>query len=171
MVALKLRAKHYWRREALRKRPEHFAAVACDAQGTIAKLSLQPQPALSWFDRIIAFLTTPFKFHGISGWQETGCEAKASGRPVRNAQHSTDGFWTIDVRLETFRIGADSADPAPPRFVRLEVEPDTRAHQVCAATLVREGTQLTFGGAVVVDTDGPYLEVHPEDDFRIMAGG
>lgn len=164
-----LRAQHYWRKRAREAKPERFAAVLCDPRGTIAKLSQQPQPALSWFGRLIAFLTTPFKFLGISGWQETGCEAKATGRPVRDAQHSTDGFWTIDVALEEFRIGTDTADLATPRFVRLEVEPDTRAHAICAATAVRAGMQLAFGGAVVVDTDGPFLEVHPEDDFRILA--
>ena len=148
-----------------------FAAVPCDALGAIAKLSTDPQEALSGFGRFIAFLTTPFKFLGISGWQETGCEAQASGRPVRDAQHSTDGFWTIDVRLEAFRIGTSSADPAPHKYIRLEVEPDTKAHDVCAATHVLGGMNLAFAGAVVVDTDGPFLEVHPEGDFRIVAEG
>ena len=134
-------------------------------------LSPAPQGELSWFDRAIAFLTAPFKFLGISGWKETGCEAKAQGRPVRDAQHSTDGFWTIDVRLEGLRIGTESANPAPPKFIRLEIEPKTKAHGVCAATAVREGMPLDFGGAVVIDTDGPFLEVHPDDDFRIVAAG
>ena len=168
---MRIRAKHYWRREARQKRPERFAVVACDAQGTVGKLSLQPQPALSWFDRFVAFLTTSFKFLGVSGWEETGCEAQARGRPVRDAQHSTDGFWTIDVRLEAFAIAANSANLARPRYVRLEVEPETRAHGVCAETPVLAGMELDFGGAVVVDTDGPFLEVHPEDDFRIVAAG
>jgi hypothetical protein len=166
-----LRAKHYWRREVRDKRPERFAAPACDAQGTIAKLSTAPQGKLSWFDRFVAFLTTPFKFLGVSGWKETGCEAKARGRPVRDAQHSTDGFWTIDVALEAFAIAANPADLSKPRCVRLEVEPETRAHGVCAETPVLAGMEIDFGGAVVLDTDGPFLEVHPEDDFRIVAAG
>ena len=162
-----LRARHYWRRRIREEKPERFAAPACDPEATLGKLSRAPQPALSLFDRLIAFLTTPFKFLGISGWQETGCEAKGAGRPVRDAQHSTDGFWTIDVALESFGIGASSADLSSPRSIRLEVEPDTRAHAVCAGTAVTAGMGLAFGGAVVVDTDGPFLEVHPEDDFRI----
>jgi hypothetical protein len=163
-----LRSKHYWRRRVRDERPERFAAPACDAGGTIAMLSTAPQGKLSWFDRLIAVLTTPFKFLGISGWKETGCEAKARGKPVRDAQHSTDGFWTIDVQLEEFRIGTESANLTPAKFIRLEVEPKTKAHDVCAATAVREGMRLDFGGAVVVDTDGPCLEVHPEDDFGIV---
>jgi hypothetical protein len=167
-MVLVIRAKHYWRRRVRNERPERLAAVACDAPAAIAKLSLKALPALSWFGRWIAFLTTPFKFLGISGWQETGCEAKATGSPVRDAQHSTDGFWTIDVALEAFAIGATVANLSSPRYVRLEVEPDTKAHEVCAATRVTQGMELSFGGAVVVDTDGPFLEVHPEDDFRIV---
>ena len=162
-----LRPSHYWRRKVREERPERFSRVPCDAQATLRKLSRAPQPALSLFVRLIAFLTTPFKFLGISGWQETGCEAKAAGRPVRDAQHSTDGFWTIDVALESFVIGSAAADLSSPRYVRREVEPDTNAHAVCASTPVTAGMGLDFGGAVVVDTDGPFLEVHPEDDFHI----
>ncbi|HSS45321.1 MAG TPA: hypothetical protein VLO07_08275 [Thermoanaerobaculia bacterium] len=165
---MRLRTSHYWRREARTKRPQRFAGIACDAEGTVGKLSTEAQPALSWFDRVIAFLTTPFKFLGISGWKETGCEADAVGRPVRNAQHSTDGFWTMDVRLEAFRIATTSADPRPDKFIRLEVEPGTKAHDVCASSCVIKDMELAFAGAVVVDTDGPFLEVHPEDDFRIV---
>ena len=162
-----MRTRHYWRRRVREARPERLAAPVCDAAGTIAQLSTEPQAALSWFGRFVAFLTTPFKFWGISGWKETGCEAQASGRPVRDAQHSTDGFWTIDVRLEAFAIGTSPANSGTDRFLRVEVEPGTRAHDVCAATRVVAGTRLAFGGAVVVDTDGPFLEVHPEEDFRV----
>ncbi len=131
------------------------------------RLSTSPQEPLSWFDRAIAWFTTPFKFCGISGWEETNCEAKASGRPVRDAQHSTDGFWTIDVALASFAVGAVAAPLTPPKFLRLEIEPGTKAHAVCAENRVRQGRLLTFGGAVVVDTDGPFLEVHPDDDFAV----
>ena len=168
---MKLRAKHYWRRKVKDSTPDRFEAAICNPPATIAKLSTAPQARLSWFDRTIAFLTTPFKFLGISGWQETGCDAQARGRPVRDAQHSTDGFWTIDVALEAFAIAANPADLSKPRYVRLEVEPETRAHGVCAQTPILVGMELDFGGAVVVDTDGPFLEVHPEDDFRIVAAG
>jgi hypothetical protein len=165
---MRLRTKHYWRRWARRRRPERFGAITCNAEGTVGKLSVEPQPELSWFDRMIAFLTTPFKFLGISGWEETGCDAAAVGWPVRAAQHSTDGFWTVDVRLEAFWIDSASADLSQPRFLRLEVEPGTKAHEICRRTRVLKNIQLAFGGALVVDTDGPFLEVHPEDDFRIV---
>jgi hypothetical protein len=28
--------------------------------------------------------------------------------------------------------------------------------------------RIEFGGAVVADTDGPFLEIHPEEDFRVV---
>jgi len=148
--------------------PESIAPAVCDAPGTVALLSREPQPRLSCFDRWIAFLTTPFKRLGISGWKETGCDADATGRPVRDAQHSTDGFWTIDVRLDSFTIGPAAQDPSRANCIRVEVEPDTQAHAVCAKTPILEGALLSFGGAVVIDMDGPFLEVHPEDDFRVL---
>jgi hypothetical protein len=165
---MRLRPAHYWRRQARQRRPERFAGVVCDPDGTIAKLSAAPQAALSGFDRLIAFVTTAFKFLGIEGWEETGCRAEGQGRPVRDAQHSTDGFWTIDLRLEAFAIGATAAELAAPRYIRLEVEPGTKAHEICASHRVLEGAGLAFGGAVVVDSDGPFLEVHPEDEFQIV---
>ena len=159
---------HYWRRHLRHTVPESFAAVACDANATIVMLSRTPQPALSWFDRWIAFLTTPFKRWGISGWKETGCSAEASGRPLREAQHSTDGFWTIDVALEEIAIGMVPVDVHPACYLRLEIEPGTAAHDVCAKSMIEPTTELTFGGAIVIDTDGPFLEVHPEEDFQIV---
>jgi hypothetical protein len=166
-----MRARHYWRRRLKQVAPESIAPAVCDAPGTVGMLSREPQARLSCFDRWIAFLTTPFKRLGISGWKETGCDADATGRPVRDAQHSTDGFWTIDVRLDSFAIGSAAQDPSHANHIRVEVEPDTRAHAVCARTPILEGTLLSFGGAVVIDTDGPFLEVHPEDDFRVLEPG
>ena len=163
-----MRVRHYWRRRLRQVAPESIAPAVCDAAGTIAMLSKGPQAELSCFDRWIAFLTTPFKRLGISGWRETGCDAEATGRPVRDAQHSTDGFWTIDVHLDSFAIGSAAQDSSTTNYIRLEVEPDTAAHAVCARAQIREGMLLGFGGAVVIDTDGPFLEVHPEDDFRIL---
>ena len=159
--------RHFWYHQVKERRAgrpsEAAVAAVCDAAGTIARLSTLAQPALGWFSRWIAILTTPFKFIGISGWEDTGCTARARGRAVRDAQHSTDGFWTIDVALEAFAIGGTAA--AAGRFVRIEVEPGTEAHAVCERTPITEGRELAFGGPIVVDTDGPFLEVHPDSEF------
>ena len=80
-----MRIRHYWRKHLEEHEPARTRAVACDAAGTVALLSKEPQEALGWFSRFIAFLTTPFKRIGISGWRETGCGGEGSGRPVRDA--------------------------------------------------------------------------------------
>ena len=91
--------------------------------------------------------------------------AAGEGAPVRTAQHSTDGFWTIDLELTSFAIGGT---PGPPdRFLRLEVEPGTAAHARCEQSIPTPAIRVRFGGAVVIDTDGPFLEIHPEEDFEI----
>jgi hypothetical protein len=160
--------KHYWHHAIAREAREKLAKPVCDPDATIGLVSRRPQEPLSWVDRAIAFLTTPFKFLGISGWKETGCNAEASGRLVHDAQHSTDGFWTIDVALESFSIGSTPAGAQPPKFVRVEVEPRTAAHAVCAASQIAAHIEIAFGGPVVIDTDGPFLEVHPDGDFRVL---
>ncbi len=159
--------RHYWRKSLGAARAA--APPACDATGTLAVLSRQAQPALCLFARALAFLTTPFKRLGISGWKETGCGSEGQGTPVRAAQHSTDGFWTIDVRLSVLVVGGDPADLSTPAFLRLEIEPGTAAHEVCAGRAIGPDTDVEFGGAVVIDEDGPFLEVHPDRDFRIAA--
>ena len=164
--------KHYWRKSIQHARPQQFEArlethapSGCDPSKTLAMLSCHPQSALGWFARHFAFLTTPFKRLGISGWTETGCDAKGVGTPVRDAQHSADGFWTIDVQLQTISVG--QAEGPVNRFIRIEVEPNTAAHQECEKKQVLSGMLIDFGGPVVIDNDGPFLEVHPDQDFSI----
>lgn len=149
--------------------PARFVAAACDPAHTLSMLSVEPRPRLSWLSRFLSFLTTPFKRLGISGWSETGCEGRGIGSPVRDAQYSTDGFWTIDVALSDFGIGARKADLSRPLFLRLEIEPDTRAHAICEAREVRKGDAVSFGGAVVIDRDADFLEIHPDGEFAVSA--
>lgn len=167
--------RHYWRKAIQQSRQGHLeqesaerAPTVCDAAKTLGMLSTKAQDRLGWFATHFAFLTTPFKRLGISGWKETGCTAVALGVPVRDAQHSTDGFWTIDFNLQSFDVGGTTA--GPDRFVRVEVEPETVAHGVCESTTIIAGMTVRFGGPVVVDEDGPFLEVHPEQDFQIQVG-
>jgi len=160
-----MRIRHYWRKHIAAHEPARMLGIACDAPRTVAMLSKEPQDALGWFSRFIAIVTTMFKRIGISGWKETGCAGAGSGRPVRDAQHSTDGFYTIDVALLALTVGTEVA-PAG-RYLRLEVEPGTRAHEVCVEEPVKQGMLVTFGGALVVDTDGPFLEIHPDETFGV----
>jgi hypothetical protein len=167
--------RHYWRKAIQQSRQGHFeqesaarVPTVCDAAKTLGMLSMKAQDKLGWFATHFAFLTTPFKRLGISGWKETGCTAAALRVPVRDAQHSTDGFWTIDFKLQSFDVGGTMAGTG--RFVRVEVEPNTVAHGVCESTRIVAGMTVRFGGPVVVDEDGPFLEVHPDQDFQVQTG-
>jgi hypothetical protein len=141
------------------------AQPQCDAQKTIRMLSDEPQLKLSFAARALGVITTPFKRLGIKGWDNTFCIAKASGKAVRPAQHSTDGFWTIDVELDSFQIGDTRASGK--KFIRLEVLPKTAAHEICSKQSISVNTVMSFGGPVFIDNDGPFLEIHPNDNFRV----
>ena len=138
----------------------------CRPSDIVAQLDRLPQPELSWIDRKIGALTTPFKYAGISGWEDTGCTGRIVGVAVRDAAHSSGGLFTIDIRLSSIRIGDERG--APGRYLRIEVEPGTNAHRVCRKRPVREGAVVAASGPVVFDEDGPFLELHPDDDFRLV---
>ncbi len=164
-----MRIRHLWyhhRNARSGWRAAFLSAAPCEPERTIGRLSAVPQPGLGWFSRMVAWFTTPFKFLGVSGWVVTGCSGGGFGRLVRDAQHSTDGFWTIDAALEEFAIGSLGA-PAG-RFLRLECEPGTGAHDVCSERRLVAEDRIRFAGPIVIDTDGPFLEIHPADDFEAV---
>lgn len=137
----------------------------------VQHLSTDPQGRLNGFDEFVAFLSTPFKRLGISGWTRTGCSASGYGKPVRNAAHSTDGFFTIDVELLSLRVvshsdGAEYLHSGQKRYLRLEVEPGTRAHGTCERDRPQAGQILGFKGEVLIDRDGPFYEVHPTNVWQ-----
>jgi hypothetical protein len=76
-----------------------------DQNYVIQHVSTQPQRSLNWFDEDIAVISTWFKRRGVFGWTRTGCSAGGKGQPVRPAQHSSDGFWTIDVNIIHSGVG------------------------------------------------------------------
>ena len=149
------------REEAAGTRPH------CRAARTIRALSRQPEVKLDSLDKLSAVLTTPFKEAGVSGWKDTGCNAEAVGVAVRDAQESSKNFWTLDVQLDRFEIAGKTA-PAG-RFIRIEIWPETRASTVARNTKIRKGARIAFGGPVLIDDDGPFLEVHPDENFRIVS--
>jgi hypothetical protein len=142
--------------------PGNRAAAICNPDWVIGHLGRHPEARLDPASRDIGFLTTPAKRLGFGGWVDTGCEASAKGWPVRDAQHSTDGFWTIDVKLQEFVIQGRKMAGNQPRWVRIEVEPKTPAHQKAGA---RTNQFISFHGHVLIDTHhgDELIEVHPFD--------
>lgn len=137
----------------------HPVAV-CNPDWVIDHLGTQAEGRLDEFDRVSGFFSTPLKRLGFGGWVDTGCEASAEGWPVRDAQHSTDGFWTIDVKLNQFTINGKTLPPNQQRFVRIEVEPNTPAHAKASA---KANQFIQFGGHILIDTHHgeELIEVHP----------
>lgn len=156
-------------------RPEDIAIASeiCnhlnDADYILQHLSNLPEPRLNVADQFLGFFTTNlFKNVGIAGWLSTGCSAGGIGRPWRDAQHSTDGFWTIDVEIVrlSVRDHKHTAQMASSfgagKYLRLEVKPDTRAHRVCAERPPTTSDVIYFSGPMFIDHHSFY-ECHPAD--------
>jgi hypothetical protein len=141
-----------------------------NANYILRHLSKKPNDPLGFLAEAPAFLFTVFKRWGISGWTQTGCSASGYGKPVRDAQWSTDRFYTIDVQLLTLAVASrnetvmmDWTGTTEPRYIRLEVEPGTRAHDVCVNKRPTSNDTIVFKGVVLIDRDGPFYEIHPSE--------
>jgi hypothetical protein len=154
----------------------------CNANVVLGSLSPQPQESLGWFTEVIGIGTTGLKKVGVgSRWEDTHCNARGIGRAVRDAQHSTDGLYTIDVQLLKFalRNGGFVGTQGTNRFMRLEVRPlYPAAHNFANNHQIRRGDVLAFAGPVrwdihdkpdhvkvippnLVIKEARFLEVHP----------
>ena len=142
----------------------------CNPSAQIGRFMIIPKPRLSAVDRASGFITTPLKylsteFDGPHAWERTGCIAIGFGRPVREAQHSTDGLYTVDVSITELRIG-DLLVP-PGRYVRLEVIPGTAAHRSLEHRRPEPSDLIIFKGPLIWDKDRDayhpfgHMEVHP----------
>ena len=76
-------------------------APPCNGAWVVSQLRATPNQTLTDFQKFSGVFSTPFKAAGFSGWVTTECSATGVGTLVRDAQHSTDGFTTIDVRIES----------------------------------------------------------------------
>jgi hypothetical protein len=126
-------------------------------------LDTRPQKPLNWADEFFACLATPIfkELLGIEGWDETGYAAEGRGTLVRDAQHSTDGFWTADVAIIFFRI-QNLERHGPGLFIRLEIRPGRPAHAVVSHCKgIKKDQKVAFRGPVLLDHDASFLEVHP----------
>jgi hypothetical protein len=109
---------------------------------------------------------------GTEGWLDTACVAEGTGNPYRDAILSSDGFWTIDIQLESFRIG-DVAKPQGVRYVRLLIRPQKwgggRAQAVANEHYITTRDRVRFAGPVVVErnAEGDILEVQPVDELEV----
>lgn len=139
----------------------------CRSARTIRALSRSPQEKLDALGKATGTVTTPFKKgrglglegHRVQRGRVGGGRARRSG--------VVEGLLDRG-RLFQFEISGAKAPTG--RFIRVEIWPETRASGVFAKAGVRKGNRLAFGGPVLIDEDGPFLEVHPDRDFRVTPG-
>jgi hypothetical protein len=142
----------------------------CNPTEQINRLMTVPKKTLDDASRLLGAASTPAKylssiFDGYGAWEPTGCDGVGFGRPVREAQLSTDGLWTIDVAISDFDVQGTQA-PAG-RYIRLEVFPNTNAHDSIADHTPTSADVIRFRGPMMwdkdTDSDHPngHMEVHP----------
>jgi hypothetical protein len=88
----------------------------CNPQEQINRLMTVPKDTLDDASRLLGAVSTPAKylsaiFDGYGAWEPTGCDAVGIGRPIREAQLSTDGLWTVDVAITDLRSKAPKHRP------------------------------------------------------------
>jgi hypothetical protein len=139
----------------------------CSSRWVFNHLGDHPEDKLDSVSKVIGLFSTPLKNLGFGGWVNTGCQATAKGWAVRDAQYSTDGFWTIDVKLQSFTIDGKTAPTDKQKFVRIEVEPNTPAH---AKAKVKANQFIQFNGRILIDTHHgeKLIEVHPYDRITLI---
>ncbi len=139
---------------------------SCNSGGVIEKLRMDKQGPVrgEW----TGIATTPLSV-ASTHWRSTTCSASGVGRVYQRPQHSSDGFWTVDVELISFEVGGVQK-PAGTRFIRLEVKPrffgGGKAHDFFDTQSLSVDERVKFEGPVYIDKDGPFLEVHPGDVFE-----
>ena len=158
-------SSRHFRPSDLREPGGYLGRPTCDRDLVISRFSRAPEEETGWFARLTGFVTTPLKRLGVQGWSDTGCNARVLGSAVRDAEGSHD-FWTIDLRLESLEVQGSPAS-AERRFVRVEVADGTRAHDLAEEHPVRAGDRIAAAGPVLVDADGPFLEIHPDREFEL----
>lgn len=147
----------------------------CSPQKELDRLMTVPKNTLGDVSRLLGRFSTPAKYlqsitGGYGAWTPTGCDAIGYGKPIRDAQHSTDGFWTADLKLLSFSAGGLNAQLGagnPDRYIRLEIVPGTAAHDSATQRLLRPTDVIKFSGPMIWDGDhdsdhpSGHMEVHP----------
>jgi len=159
---------------------------SCDPGQVADHLKHSPEGKLDPItEQATGFITTPIKkITGFKGWISTACMTHgALGRPVRRAQHSTDGYWTIDLKIVWMQVGRRTITERDNKYIRLEVRPDHRAaHAAVNRHPPGPRDLVSFGGLLQRDHTTEikvkigkiritvvygFLEVHPNLEFGI----
>jgi len=134
-------------------------------QAAANHLRRKPNFRIPWIHRyLVSLLTTRFKKVGIVGWTDYCVEACAVGAVV-HADRSADGFYTVDLALDSFAVQGQETVLDKPRFVRAEIRGPARKQ---ATLVLRRGGSARICGELKWDHDG-FLEIHPRHATQVEA--
>jgi hypothetical protein len=141
------------------------------------KLKKKKNP-LKWYARYFAFLTTPLKYIGFSGWEDLGVRVRALGH-ITNRQKSSDRFVTVDMTVKEFEVKNPISGnwvnglPEGPNYIRMEVRagPRDEAKKKDPPREIPDAcNDWAFAGRLMLDRDAQgHLEIHPETGDDIMS--
>jgi hypothetical protein len=126
-------------------------------------LRTDPNPKLNFLARSSGLLTTYLgKMLGIQGWRNYYVDAQVSGTVV-HAAGSDDGFYTIDIAINSLTVGGVNASKAGGRYIRVETLPWVRPG---APLPLAANDPVCVLGGLWWDADG-FLEIHPRRSANI----
>jgi hypothetical protein len=146
-------------------RCRHPPAIT-SAQQMAPALRSMSNPPLTFLQRATGVVTTYCgKIWGIQGWRNYQIKAQVSGI-VTHAAGSTDGLYTIDVRITELTLNHQKVSISRPSFIRIEVFPLVRF----GAPLPRYPDEdVCIAGGLYWDADG-FLEIHPSKSRDVFVG-
>jgi hypothetical protein len=130
-----------------------------------AHLATNPIPEAKWEGSFSAVVVSIFKGFGVQGWTDFHLPAEAHGRVLYH-RTSSDGFTTIDLKLNSLQVAGETVPLPNYRFIRAEVF----RGRVPLDKLVLEDvdTAIMIRGKLVWDNDG-WFEIHPQKPGDVQA--
>jgi hypothetical protein len=115
------------------------------------------------FAREAGIFSTQFKRLGISGWSDLGYDGEVVGTVLQTAK-STDKFYTVDMKLETFQIDGHKLPLEGDRYLRAEV--CLCDVELSDGDMPHEKEKIWMRGRMVWDGDG-FVEIHPRSTGEV----
>ncbi|HXC35902.1 MAG TPA: hypothetical protein VNV43_08500, partial [Candidatus Acidoferrales bacterium] len=123
-----------------------------------ANLSTNSWPKSPFPDRAAEVVVTVAKSAGIQGWKDYHMQANARGIAIQH-EFSSNGFLTMDLRLQSLRINRVRIPLRGTRYMRLEIF--LGKVSVDKAAYTQTNAVIAGQGKFVWDSDG-WFEIHPQ---------
>jgi len=109
-------------------------------------------------DRAAEVGVTLFKSAGVQGWKDYHMRAKVIGTVMQH-EFSSNGFLTMDLRINSLMVKRVPIHFTGVRYIRLEIF--LGKVSVAAAVYERANARVVAQGKFVWDSDG-WFEIHPQ---------